>query len=366
MAMGRTRTRSRAGWPDNLYPNRDGFKYRHPVTRKEIWLGTDKASAFAAAREANAMLTPGNGLVQRIVGSKESIADAIRVFRRDDAPSRSWSAKTAENYNSVIARIERHLGACQLGDLTVRDCADFLRTVTESTRSRQQFRLVLGWILACAVEEGWIESNPALLTRKPTHKRARQRLTIEAYRAIWDQAPAHLRNAMDLSLLTLLRREDVASLRFSDVRDGALWVVPQKTEETSSVRLRIALPGPLSELVARCRDDVASPFLVHRLPLRARPMEKRAAERTHHTQLLPEQISRDFAEAREAAGIDGDNPPTFHEIRSLGGAMLREAGWSKAQVQALMGHSSEAMTQHYLVGHDAPWSEVTTGIELAR
>ena len=52
----RTRAKSRAGWPDNLYPNRSGFKYRHPVTRKETWMGLDKARAFAAAKKLNAML----------------------------------------------------------------------------------------------------------------------------------------------------------------------------------------------------------------------------------------------------------------------------------------------------------------------
>ena len=102
------------------------------------------------------------------------------------------------------------------------------------------------------------------------------------------------------------------------------------------------------------------------LPERARPEEKRAKERTHHTQVLPEQISRAFAEARNAAGIMGKNAPTFHEIRSLGGALLREAGWSVEQVQDLMTHTSEAMTEHYLGGHEAPWTDVSIGISLKR
>ena len=51
--------------------------------------------------------------------------------------------------------------------------------------------------------------------------RQRARLTTDAYTAIRAHAPAWLQRAMDLSLLTLLRREDVASLRFADVRDGA-------------------------------------------------------------------------------------------------------------------------------------------------
>lgn len=63
---------------------------------------------------------------------------------------------------------------------------------------------------------------------------------------------------------------------------------------------------------------------------------------------MPEQLTRAFQDARVAAGITGTNPPTFHEIRSLGGALLSEAGWQVEQVEGLMGHSSARMTQHYL------------------
>ncbi len=121
--------------------------------------------------------------------------------------------------------------------------------------------------------------------------------------------------------------------------------MPTKTEESSGVRLKIALGTELAALLKRAKDDVASPYVVHRLPGKARPRDKRAKGRDHHTQVLPEQLSRAFADARDEAKIAGENPPTFHEIRSLGGALLQEAGWTLQQVQALMGHSSEAMTK---------------------
>lgn len=68
----------------------------------------------------------------------------------------------------------------------------------------------------------------------------------------------------------------------------------------------------------------------------------------------------------QITSINADNPPTFHEIRSLGGALLKEAGWTNEQIQALMGHSNVAMTEHYLGGHEAPWQAVSTGIALPR
>ncbi len=362
--MGRTRSRTRAGWPDNLYPNRDGFKYRHPVTRKETWMGRDKAKAFAAAKKLNTLLTPADDLVAKVAGAANTVATAIKVFRDDDLPHRGWSPKTAAWYGVYLSRLQTDIGDRPLESLTVKDCATYIRTVTESPRSRQTYRLLLGWILACAVQEGWIDTNPAEATRKFTHTRQRERLTVDAYQAIRAKAPTWLQNSMDLSLLTLLRREDLVTVKFADLRDGALYVVPSKTEASTNVRLQIAVDDQLAALLSRCRDAVVSPFVIHRLPGKARPTSMRAKDRTHHTQVLPEQLTRAFADARTAAGITGANAPTFHEIRSLGGAMLQDSGWTIDQVQRLMGHASASMTEHYLEGHEAPWVPVSTGITL--
>ncbi|MET4616360.1 integrase [Stenotrophomonas sp. 2619] len=75
------------------------------------------------------------------------------------------------------------------------------------------------------------------------------------YAAIWDKAEQWLRLAMDLSLVTLLRREDVVSLKFADVRDGYLWVVPQKTEGSTLVKLKIRI----SDHLAACWRTNATP-----------------------------------------------------------------------------------------------------------
>src|SRR3546814_16168799 len=95
---------------------------------------------------------------------------------------------------------------------------------------------------------------------------------------------------MDVSLLTLLRREDVSALRFADARAGALWVMPAKTAESTGVRLQIAMSDDLAALLARCRDAVVSPYGVHRLPDNARPSAKRAKGRAHPPRPTPHPI----------------------------------------------------------------------------
>lgn len=364
MGMGRPRSKARAGWPDNLYPNRDGFKYRHPVTRKETFMGKDKARAFAAAKKLNALLIDGGDLVAKVAGTGKTVADAIQVFQADDVPGRGWKESTAAEYAIVVRRIERDIGDRELERYTVKECAEYVRQA-KGARGRNTRRLVLSWIFACALQEGWMEFNPAEQTRRFTFERQRDRLTLETFTAIRKQAEPWLQNAMDLSLMTLLRREDIACARFSDQRDGNLCIVPAKTEDSTLVKLAIKVTDDLAALIARCRDDVVSPYLVHRLPEKARPQHKRAKDRNHHTQVLPEQITRAFKDARDKAGIKGQNAPTFHEVRSLGGALLMtQKGWTLEQVQALMGHASTTMTKVYIEGHDTPWQQVTPGLSL--
>ena len=291
-------------------------------------MGTDRAKAFAAARKLNAMLIDGSDLVGKVTDTGETIGDALKLFRAEVVPTKGWAPKTAEWYAVFLNRIEQDLGEKPIAGFSVRDCATYIREVTDSARSRQTYRLILDWILGCAVEEGWIESNPALQTRKHAHERKRERLTPEAYAAIYAVAPAWLQNAMDLSLLTLqrrggCRRREVHRLprrlavrraaEDGEQHAGAPAVEGRRRRDRGAGgalprgQRRFAVPGP-----PRARSG-------------SRPGDQRARDRVHHTQVLPAQLSRAFADARAAAGIEGDNPPTFHEIRAAW-ARRRNAG----------------------------------------
>lgn len=49
----RRRSKSKNGWPANLYERKGYFSWRNPVTREEHGLGRNKSAAFAQAVEAN-------------------------------------------------------------------------------------------------------------------------------------------------------------------------------------------------------------------------------------------------------------------------------------------------------------------------
>ncbi|NIE52132.1 tyrosine-type recombinase/integrase (plasmid) [Pantoea dispersa] len=61
----------------------------------------------------------------------------------------------------------------------------------------------------------------------------------------------------------------------------------------------------------------------------------------------PENLTQALTQARTRCGLDeADNPPAFHEIRSLSGRLF-EAHYGEVFTQRLLGHKNLSMTQKY-------------------
>ena len=125
-------------------------------------------------------------------------------------------------------------------------------------------------------------------------------MTLDAYETIYAAAPAWLQNAMEMSLITLLRRGTWPPPA-SPITATARPVVPQKTEGSTLLRLKIVdADGALAALVTRCRaDNIASPFIVHRMPERLLGQKAREA----HSRVLDVDITREVRGRPRSAGI---------------------------------------------------------------
>lgn len=117
------------------------------------------------------------------------------------------------------------------------------------------------------------EISRSLLNR--IEKKQRKRHTAEGLKAIREQSPARLRNAIDLALITAQRRTDILNMKFAYVRDDFLYVVQQKTARASDAAwIRFRVTPELQAVISRCLDNVASPHLVHRPPERGKDEQK--------------------------------------------------------------------------------------------
>lgn len=96
-------------------------------------------------------------------------------------------------------------------------------------RMANQCRALLIDIFNHATAKDLCPDNPAASTINRIEKKRRKRHTIEGLKAIRDKSPFWLQNAINLVLITAQRRTDISNLRFDGVREGFLYVVPQKT-----------------------------------------------------------------------------------------------------------------------------------------
>lgn len=361
MSRPRRRIENR-GLPPNLHTHPKGFRYRRP-DGTYCYLGRDRKAACDAAIAANLHYTQRRDLFDKIVeGDAKNFSQVVGDYLADKLPTLDISAGTRQNRIWCFKKMQTsQLAAISVEDITTRDLYLYLQTLA-SDWTRQNYRALLRQLFTWTVTTGLREDNPAISLERPNAKRSRQRLTFEAFQTIRAHAEPWLQNMMDLQLQTLQRPGDVVGMLFADICGDALRVVQRKTGK----KIELQIGTELREVLDRCRDGVLSPFIVHRLPEKARPRHMRAKSRTHHTQVLLEQAERAFDEARKASGLYSatDSPPTPHEIRSLGAALYRDSGWPEGEVQRLMGHSEVQMTRHYLQGHEAPWERIAAGLKL--
>ena len=111
------------------------------------------------------------------------------------------------------------------------------------TRMAQVLRSIWIDVFKEAQHAGEVEAgyNPALATKPPKTNVRRSRLTVSH----WEQIDRVLKNSTHvycyhaalLALTTGLRREDICNLKFSDIKDGLLYVATSKSGQKNETGL---------------------------------------------------------------------------------------------------------------------------------
>lgn len=338
------------------------YTYRDPVSGRSFGLGTDKEAAIREAVTANyALSRQPKALADRVMSSP---APATRLFSewlveyRAIYLERELSESSMRNARMRINRLDVEFGAREIGSISIMDVAGYLTGMAKEGKAQMSraMRSLLRDVFMEAMAAGWTAINPVESTKAARVKIKRQRLTLELWRATYAEAKqAWLRRAMELAVLTGQRREDIAAMLFKDERDGFLHVVQSKTGTRLriSTGLRLEAVGlELGAVIKACRDRVVSQNLIHH----ARTISLAKAGQ----KVVLDTISKEFAAARDraAAGLRidlGDNPPTFHEMRSLAARLHAVEG---RDPQALLGHRHAKMTDLYRDSRGAEWIDV--------
>lgn len=372
----RKRARKNKGLPDNLYAQekKSGtyYSYRHPITKTQHSLGSDKALAVKRARVLNERLVPDDNRIEVILGKAENtVSVLISRFRDDRLLPRLESAKIAPSTFQLIEyrlkRFDKDLGGRFVESLDTQFVADYLDANFKND-AYVKHRNALRELYDYAITKGMTDSNPVRVTQAKTdYEKARKRLTVDQFRAIHAIAPPWMQVAMELSLVTLQGRSEIVNFKYSDVgADGWIYFVRQKTKKNEWAHIRLPATPTIDEIIRRSRsDNLASPYVVHREPARRAPSN----EKEHWTQLTANDFTKRFRDLRDSTGLFDNMPknerPTFHEIRALGAWLYEKQGYDRAEyVQKLMAHADEKMTAHYQAGHEQKYVDVRADLTL--
>jgi len=342
----RPRIRKRANWPANLHEPRPGyFTWRDPRDGKTHVLGRmPLAQAIHEAQEANMVVEKAKAtrtLAERLSEPSDTVADLIARM-----PKEGLKKSTLNTRRYHDAAIIAAIGHIRCADLTTKHIADFLEPLVAAGKKRWAHAIRVRLLAICrrGASLGWMKSNPAADTERPRFKTARRRLTLEEFKAILEKAPEvadWLQNAMLLALVSGQDRSTIARWERTFVHGDIAAVQRSKTSIRIEIPLALRLDAigmSLADVIALCKSTgVVSKYLIHHRRNQGR------AVRGAHVKLGS--ISNAFAAARELAGIGGENPPTFHELRSLSKRLYDAQGG--VDTRALLGHMTAAMSEMY-------------------
>jgi integrase len=293
---------------------------------------------------------------------------AVILKHLELSEKRHLAAATMRKKTDYGEVIRKALGDKPIGEVSVRDIAGLIAEYVDAGKdtTARGIRSEAMEIWRTAMQEGHATVNVPSLTRAPSKEVKRARLTLDMWRAVREAANGlepWVGLSMDLAMVTAQRVEDISLIEFRPregatawVEGGALWVIQGKTGNKVCIPLSLRLDVlglELGEVVARCRDNVLSPYLLH---------YRRNSNAVHRGDGVSAQaLSKGFLKARRLSGItwpEGKTAPTFHEQRSLA---IREytIQCGSEMAQALAGHRDAATTAIYQDERGAGWVRVS-------
>lgn len=356
--MPRLRGKTRRNWPQNLYVTQRGkkqyYRWRHPVTKKEFGMGGDFDMAVEAAVQLNAeygLTATAARLVERVKGG-QLFAELIDGYMAEQE-SKGLASATLKTERWQCKVIREAFGDRIAKSIKVAELIAWLDDKQPRVRSLHRTRLVA--IYNWALVRELVDRNIAQAIPTRAVKIKRGRLLESQFWAILPHAKRYVQTAMLLALVTGQRREDVANMQFSDIKDGILTWRQSKTKTTGGMRVE----GLLADIIHAARTDgCVSKYIVHHQAGRG------IANAPPGSKVFPDAISKGFQRARDKSGLFDDTPkeerPTFHEIRSLSARLYKERG---GDPQAVLGHLERRTTDKYLDNRGAEIVAITPLIE---
>lgn len=320
--MGRRRQRDKH-LPRRVYLNHGAY-YFYPPKGKPVLLSRDLAGALTK--------------YAAIIGNQWSgrtLGDVIDRYRAEVLPLKR-SAHTRKNEGLQLDRLKRGFGDMLPDSVTTQQCYRYVDLRRDKhgkpvpSAAWHEIKL-LGHVFAKAIRWGIAVSNPVRSMEKAERTNHKRYVTDEEFEAVKKHATERMRVAMDLALLTGLRRGDLLSLTRANLTDEGIEVRTSKT----GAGLLIESSPELDAVIARAKK--LSPQIGEgNFLLRSRSGDGYSADG----------FAANFKRAmKKAVEKEKIQPYTFHDIRRKSASDSE----SVRQAQERLGHADEATTRRFYI-----------------
>jgi integrase len=314
--MGRPRTKDK-----DLPPRmrRRGKRYYYRAQGREIPLGPDLVKARTRWAE----------LENQHLTDESLFKSVAQKFEDDEVPLKA--PRTQKDYKRQLALLVKVFGAtpvCAIEPHHVRRYHSLRMKVSLVQANRE--RMLLSTVFNWARGQGYYKGpNPCQGIRGKKERPRGVYVDDAAFKAVWDKAPAGVRDGMDLARLTSQRPADVLKMALTNLRDGCLEVEQNKTK----TKVRIEVTGELAAVIERIKAQMA-----------ARPMSSIYLVQHEDGQPITYwQFAKLFQAAREAAGELWQ----FRDLRAKAATEKDEESGPR-EAQKLLGHASVTTTEGYI------------------
>jgi len=318
------------GTPESHSP--DDARLEANRLRGEVLAGGDPVSARRSAALARQR--------EEIETKARAAEEAFTYFALVDAWEKARKGDRRASYlRTATAALRRHFGGWQdrpASSITTVEAARALDRIKDqagaiaANRALSYARAAYGW----AVKRQTLTANPFQGIERPAREAARDRvLATEEIGAIYRACrplPAPYGAFVRVLLLTLQRREEVASLRWDELSsDLATWTLPAERAKNHRQHV-VHLSAPVRDILAAQPRRRDCPFVFPATsgnPVSAFSLAKR-------------KLDAAIAAERAEAGQEPATPPawTMHDFRRAGVTALANMGFPRHVADRLLNH----------------------------
>ena len=291
--------------------------YHVSGTLPRVWtkLSSDRAEALRQWAQREGVRDDDSSRLFSVVARRY----VREVFPTKAVQTRRDNDKEVANLLKVFA----HMPIDAIAPMHIREYMDIRGQVAKVRANRE--KALFSHIYNKAREWGYTAlQNPCQGVKGFTEKGRSRYITDAEFDQVKALAHFTVADAMDLALLTGQRPADVLKLQRSDIRDGALWILQNKT----GTHLGIEVTGELAAVIARINERprrAISSYLIQ--DESGQPLTQYA-------------LRSRFDKARTLAKVDFQ----FRDIRAKAATDTGDLAHS----QKLLAHKNRNMTEHYV------------------